>query len=299
MRSEVVKGGVQGFGAYLIWGLFPAYWKLLGGVGADVVIAQRIAFSFVFVAILLVALRRLDEVVRALRSRRTVAWLLVTTTLISSNWLLFIWAVNEGRVTEASLGYYINPLINVVLARLFLGERLRPLQLLAVGVAGAGVLYFAVGLGKLPWVSLVLAGSFGLYGLIRKQVAVESLPGLAVETALATPLAVVWLAFFASGPAFGASTGETFLLLGAGPATAIPLLLFASGARRLRYTTMGILQYVAPTCQLALAVLAYGEPFTQRHLATFTLIWAAVILYAWDAFRGREVAPVAAAPARS
>jgi len=299
MRSEAVAGGVYGLGASLFWGLVPAYWKLLGAVGADVIIAHRIAWSFGFVAILLTLGRRWGEVLAALRRRRTLGLLACTTALISGNWLLFIWAVNVGRVTEASLGYYISPLVAVLLARLFLGERLRPLQKAAVVLAAVGVAWLAIGLGTLPWVSLTLATSFGIYGLLRKKASVESLAGLTVETALATPFAIAWLLFLASKPAFGGSTIEALLLVGAGPITAVPLLWFATAARRLRYSTLGILQYVAPTCQLALAVLAYGEPFTERHAATFLLIWTAVVLYAADALRGRRDPVPAPAVARS
>lgn len=296
-RPTALAGAAYAFGAYLIWGLFPAYWKALAAVAPDVIIAHRIAWSFVFVAILLTLRRRWGEVLAAVRKRRTLGVLAATTTLISSNWLLFIWAVNSGHVTEASLGYYINPLINVVLARLFLGERLRPLQLAAVFVAAAGVAFFTFGLGVIPWVSISLAVTFGLYGLLRKQAPVESLAGLSVETALATVPSVAWLLFAAEGPVFGATTREALLLVGAGAATAIPLLWFATGARRLRYSTMGIIQYVAPTCQLALAVLAYGEPFTPRHAVTFALIWAAVGLYAFDAAWNGRPRQAAIAPA--
>ncbi len=287
-RASTLAGGAYAFGAYLIWGFFPAYWKLLGGVAPGVIIAHRIAWSFVFVAALLTFGRRWPELVAALRSRRTLGLLALTTSLISCNWLLFIWAVNTGHVTEASLGYYINPLVNVLLARLFLGERLRPLQLAAVVVAFAGVGWLTVGLGVIPWVSLTLATTFGLYGLLRKRASVESLTGLAVETGLATPVAVAWLLLVPASGIFGSTQAEALLLVGAGAATAIPLLWFATGARRLRYSTMGIIQYVAPTCQLGLAVLAYGEPFTERHAVTFGLIWTAVALYAADGLLARR-----------
>lgn len=285
-------GAVSAFGAYLIWGLFPAYWKQLGGVAPGVIIAHRIAWSFVFVLGLVAAGRRWAELRAALRDRRTAGVLAITTALISCNWLLFIWAVNTGRVTEASLGYYINPLVNVLLARVVLGERLRPLQLVAVVLAATGVAWLAFGLGALPWVSVALALTFGLYGLLRKRAPVEALTGLTVETALATPFAVGYLALFAGEGTFGANGREALLLVGSGVATAVPLLWFAIGARRLRYSTLGILQYVAPTGQLALAVLAYGEPFTARHAVTFGLIWTAVAIYAADGIlAARPAAP--------
>lgn len=287
---SVRLGGLYAFGAYLVWGLFPAYWKQLAGVEPGIVIAHRIAWSFLFVLALIGFGRRWGELRDALRAPRTLGLLALTTSLISSNWLLFIWAVNTGRVTEASLGYYINPLLNVLLARIFLGERLRRLQLFAVLVASAGVLFFTLGVGVFPWVSLVLATTFGIYGLLRKQAPVESLVGLTVETGLATPVAVAYLLWAGTGgtAVFGSTLRNLLFLAGSGAATAIPLLWFALGARRLRYTTMGILQYVAPTCQLGLAVLAYGEPFTLRHAVTFGLIWTAVALYAVDGLLARR-----------
>ncbi|MFP2932631.1 EamA family transporter RarD [Pyxidicoccus sp. 3LG] len=281
------SGFAYAFAAYLSWGMFPIYWKQLGHVPPLVVISHRVVWSFLFVAGLLTVGRRWPEVKAALSTRRTLVALLVSTALISSNWFLFIWAVNTGHVTQASLGYYINPLLNVVLARVMLGERLRRPQLVAVLLAGAGVVYLAVSRGELPWVSLLLAGTFGVYGLVRKMAPVEPLTGLAVETGLAVPVALTLVALTPAVPGavggFGANVRDTLLLLGSGVATALPLLWFAFGAKRLRYGTLGIIQYVAPTCQLALAVLVYGEPFTTPYAITFACIWTAVLLYALDA----------------
>lgn len=242
----------------------------------------------------------MSEVRAALANRRALLALVASTVLISGNWYLFIWAVNEGHITQASLGYYINPLVNVVLARAFLGERLRPLQRLAVAVALAGVSFFTLGVGTFPWVSLTLAASFGLYGLLRKTAPVGPLAGLFVETAWAAPFAAWLLGSLTVAdrtPLFGSGPRDALFLLGSGVATALPLLWFAAGARRLRYSTMGILQYIAPTCQLALAVWVYGEPFTLRHGITFALIWLAVGLYVADGIRtvrGAAPAPNAA-----
>lgn len=275
-------------GAYLAWGLFPVYWRQLDHFPAWVILGHRILWSWVFLAILLGISRRWSEVFQVFRRPKVLLTLFATTSLVSVNWFLFIWAVNEGHVTQASLGYYINPLINVLLARFFLGETLRRPQLLAVLLAGAGVLYFTVSLGVFPWISVALASTFGVYGLVRKQADVAPLPGLTIETGLATPFAIALL-FYASeqggGPLFGTGWRDAIFLLGSGTATALPLLWFAAGAKRLRYTTMGILQYIAPTGQLALAVALYGESFTPSHAITFALIWAAIVLYAWDAFR--------------
>lgn len=297
-RSEQGIGVASAVAAYTAWGLFPAWWKQLAHVSSTAIIAHRVLWSFVVVIGLIALSRRWSEVGRALRNRRALAVLGITTALISSNWLLFIWAVNSGRVTEASLGYYINPLVNVLLARLVLGERLRPLQIAAVVLATAGVIWLALGVGAMPWVSLSLATTFGLYGLLRKRAPVEPLTGLAVETGIAAPVALAWLAFAEAGsPLLGGTGRDAFFLLGSGVATALPLLWFAMGARRLRYSTMGIIQYLAPTGQLALAVLAYGEPFTPRHALTFALIWSAIVLYAVDGFLARSPRMAPGAPA--
>jgi chloramphenicol-sensitive protein RarD len=263
-------------------------------------VAHRVLWSFLFVSGLLTVWRRWPEFLGVLRQRRVLAALLLSTCLISVNWCLYIWAINAGRVMEGSLGYYINPLVNVLLGRFLLGERLRWPQVGAVGLAAAGVLNLVVGLGQVPWVSLALAGTFSLYGLVRKLAPVESLTGLAVETGLATPVALGLLAFFAveqGQPMLGGTPRDTVLLVGSGLATALPLLWFAQAARRLRYSTLGIIQYLAPTCQLALAVLVYGEAFTSRHALTFACIWLAVLLYTFDGLWGRARA-LPAVPAR-
>jgi chloramphenicol-sensitive protein RarD len=294
------SGVAYAFAAYFAWGFFPAYWKQLTTVPALEIIAHRVVWSFLFVAGLLTVSRRWPEFLGVVRNRRTLGALLASTALISSNWFMFIWAVNTGHVTQASLGYYINPLVNVVLARFFLGERLRGMQWAAVGLASVGVLVLAVGSGQVPWVSLYLAITFSAYGLVRKLAPVEPLTGLAVETGLAAPLGLLFLCLGPPAAAPAHDAREWLLLLGSGVATALPLLWFAIGARRLRYSTIGIIQYVAPTCQLALAVLAYGEDFTARHGLTFGLIWTAVLLYALDGVWGRTRAvsvPVEASPA--
>lgn len=288
-------GIAPAIGAYLAWGLFPLYWRLLERVSPLEIVAHRVIWSFAFVALLITWRRRWPHLLAALRDRRVLVAMLVSTTLITSNWLLFIWAVNSEHVTQASLGYYINPLVNVILARVFLGERLRPLQLAAVALASVGVINLSLREGVFPWVALTLAASFGLYGLVRKVAPVESLEALAVETGIAAPAALAFVAWLGlrGAPSFGGGAADTIFLVGAGVTTALPLLWFASGARKLRYTTMGILQYIAPTGQLACAVLAFGEPFTSAHAVTFALIWTAVILYAGDGLRA-AAAPMAA-----
>jgi chloramphenicol-sensitive protein RarD len=286
--------------AYVAWGLFPAYWKLLAGVAPAEVVAHRVLWSFLFVGALLTLKGRWGEYLRVVRSGRTVAALAASAALITGNWLLYIWSVKAGRVVEASLGYYINPLGNVLLARLVLGERLRPLQWAAVALAAVGVVNLAVGVGVVPWVSLALAASFALYGLVRKTAPVESLTGLAVETSLAVPFALLFLAlgpYAAEGRVMGAGLRESLLLAGSGAATALPLLWFAHAARRLRYSSLGLFQYIAPTLTLGLAVFLFGEHFTPRHGVTFSLIWGAVGLYLLDTWRAGRAAPAPAVPA--
>ncbi|WNG36983.1 EamA family transporter RarD [Archangium violaceum] len=288
--AERLSGFAYAFGAYVSWGCFPLYWKQLSHVPPVALVAHRVVWSFLFVAGLLTLRRRWSEILGVLRNGRALAALLLTTTLISLNWGLYIWAVNSGRMMEASLGYYINPLVNIVLARLILSERLRWLQVGAVALATLGVLNLAMGLGQVPWVALGLAGSFSLYGLMRKLAPVESLTGLAVETGLATPVGLGLLLLGGwEQPVLGSTPRETLLLLGCGVATALPLLWFALAARRLRYSTLGIIQYLSPTLQLALAVLVYGETFTSRHAMTFACLWTAVALYAFDGIRGARV----------
>ena len=289
--AERASGFMYAFAAYLAWGAFPLYWKQLAGVPPLVLVCHRVVWSFLFVAALLTATGRWPELRRVLRSPRTVGALMLTTLLISTNWLLFIWAINTGHVMQGSLGYYINPLANVLLGRVVLGERLRWPQVGAVALATLGVLNLVVGLGTVPWLALTLAVTFSLYGLVRKMAPVESLTGLAVETGLAAPLALGYLGVAVWGqgqPVLGTTAHDTLFLLGSGVATALPLLWFALGARRLRYSTLGIIQYVAPTCQLALAVLVYGEAFTPRHAITFAFIWMAVLLYTVDGVWGQR-----------
>ena len=277
-------------GAYAMWGLLPIYWKALDGVPPVEILCHRIVWSLGFIAAILVYRRWLGRPFVFEGGRRTQGWMLLSTALVATNWGLFIWAVSESRVAEASLGYYINPLLNVVLARLFLGERLRPLQAVAVLAATAGVVFLTVAKGSLPWVSLVLASSFALYGLIRKRMPVGAAEGLAVETAWVAPLAILYLAL--SQPPFGAlrtaDPARVALLLGSGVVTALPLLAFAGAARRLRYTSLGMIQYLAPTLQLGCAVLLYGEPFGRIHAVTFGLIGLAVVLYLVDLLRLRR-----------
>ena len=271
--------------AFGIWGLFPLYWKQLTAVPALEVVAHRTAWGFVAVALWLTLRRRWGEVRAAVRRPRVVAALAGSGVLIVANWLLYVWAVIHGHIVESSLGYYINPLVNVTLGVLLLHERLGRLRRAAVALAAVGVAVLTVGHGHLPWVALGLALTFGFYGLVRKQVAVEATIGLLLETAMLTPFAAGFLLWLAArgGGAFGhlAPRVDAMLALG-GAVTAFPLVLFAVGARSLPLSTVGMIQYISPSMQFLLAVLLYREPFTAVHAVAFACIWAALALLTWD-----------------
>jgi chloramphenicol-sensitive protein RarD len=280
-RREGTLGGLFALGAFGIWGMIPLYFKAIGAVPLLEVVAHRILWSAVFLLLAVALVRRGGAIVTALSDRRARRALLATTLLISVNWVVFIYAISADRVLESSLGYYINPLVSVLLGVLVLGERLSVWRTVAVAMAAVGVLVLAVGLGGFPWVSLALAFTFGFYGLIRKTVNVGALEGLTVETALVAPVALAYLAVLGwrGSGAFAAIDLETDVLLAlAGLVTAVPLFFFASAARRLRLSTVGFFQYIAPTCNLLLAVFVFGEPFTRTHLITFLFIWAALAI---------------------
>jgi len=288
LRRSARVGVAYGLAAYLSWGLVPIYFKAVARVAPLEVLAHRVIWSVTLLAALMLARRRFRLVLDAAGSRRTMMTLLGTTVLIACNWFMFIWAVANNHVLQASLGYYINPLVNVLLGVLFLKERLRPGQTVSVVLAATGVTFLALSYGRLPWIALMLAGSFGLYGLLRKTAPVGSLVGLTVETALLAPLAVgyaLYLWFTENGSFACGDLGIDGLLAFAGVVTAVPLLWFTSAARRLRLTTMGFLQYLAPTGHFLLAVLAYREPFTAAQAVTFVCIWAALAIYSFDTVR--------------
>ena len=286
--------------AYVLWGLFPLYIKQIEQVPALQIVLHRSAWSAVFVFGLLVLLRRFGWLLPVLRQPRTLAVFSLSALLLGGNWLLYVWAVNTGRLLDASLGYFINPLVNVVLGFAVLHERPRPVQWAAVALAAAGVVWLAVGAGHLPWISVMLALSFGLYGLLRKTAALGAIEGLALETLLLAPLAIgglVWLALQGEG-VFGRGDLSTDLwLLAAGPFTAVPLLLFASGARRVSMATLGLLQYVSPSIQFGLGLFVYHEPFDTGRGIGFLLIWAALALYSAESWRMLRRSRAAAAAA--
>ena len=275
------KGLVLGISAYAFWGILPIYFKALRAVPSVDIVAHRILWSVPILALLLSVAGAWEELGAALRNRRAMLLLGVTALLIGANWLLYVYAVNSGHILAGSLGYYLNPLANVLLGRIVLKERLSWLQWAAVALAAAGIAALAAGaLGQL-WISIALCLSFASYGLLRKIAPVDATAGLAIETALLAPFAAAWLVWsFSSGqPTFGDSSADIVLIAVAGVVTTVPLLLFTAAARRLPYSMLGMLQFIAPTLQFLIAVLLYGEPFTTAHAIAFGAIWAALGLY--------------------
>lgn len=296
MTDQPQRGATTGLGygitAYLIWGFFPVYFKWLRAVPALQVVAHRIVWSAVFLVLVLFGLGRWPELREAVRNRRSVVLLGTTALLIATNWLVFVLAVGHAQVIQSSLGYFITPLVSVLLGMLVLHERLRRLQFFSLLFAAAGVLLLAAQLGQVPWAALTLALTFGSYGLLRKVVAVEALVGLTLETLLLVPFAAAylgWVTWQGTGAFLAIGTGEDILLLAAGVVTAVPLLLFALAARRLKLATIGFLQYLTPTLHFLLAVFVYGEPFTLQHLVSFSLIWAGLGIYSLDAWRAVRI----------
>ena len=284
--DEQRRGVVFGTGAYLLWGLFPLFWPLLRPAGAIEVLAHRIAWSMVFVAALLLVRRRWSWV-RELGGRR-LALLAVAATVVSVNWGLYIWGVSTERVVETSLGYFINPLVSVLLGVGLLGERMRRGQWAALGLGAVAVVVLAVDYGRPPWLALTLAVTFATYGLIKKQIGVGAMESMGTETALLCVPAVGYLGWLAAtgGSTFGAEgAGHALLLVATGPITAVPLLLFAGAARRLPLSVLGQLQYLAPVLQFAVGVLVFREPMPPARLAGFALVWLALAVFAAEGVR--------------
>ncbi|WP_298234116.1 EamA family transporter RarD [uncultured Azohydromonas sp.] len=271
--------------AYVAWGLFPLYFHQVSAVSSMEIVLHRTVWSLVFVLLVLAAMRRFGALWPVLRQPRQLMLLLLSALLLSGNWLVYVWAVNHGHVIDASLGYFINPLVYVLLGFAFLHERLRPMQWGAVALAGLGVAWLTWQAGQLPWIALLLAGTFGLYGLMRKTAPLGALEGLAAETLLLAPLAVpallLWTLHGDSALAH-ADAATVGWLLAAGPVTAVPLLLFAAGARLIPLATLGLLQYIGPTLQMAIGIWVFHEPFQAERLAGFMLIWAALALYSLE-----------------
>ena len=292
------RGLAAGAAAFTIWGLFPVYLYPLRGVPALQVIAHRITWSCLFLVAWLLLRGELGDLRATLARPALLARLALTATLISINWLVYVWAVTHSHVVDTSLGYYINPLVNVLLGVIVLRERLNGAQWTAIGLAALAVLYLALLAGRPPWIAGTLAVSFSLYGFVRKVISVEALPGLTTETLLLMPLAagyLAWCQWAGSGALTTQGAGVAALLIGSGLITAIPLFLFAYGARLLPYSTVGVLQYIAPSLQLLCGVVLYRESFGPARAAGFALIWAALLIYAVDGlWRARSAARAAA-----
>ncbi len=295
-HSEEARGFALGAAAYGLWGLFPLYWPLLKPAGAIEILAHRVTWSLISMVVLVVALRRTGQLRAIFRNPRVFRLLVLASVVVAVNWGTYIWGVNHGLVVETSLGYFVNPLVSVGLGVLVLGERLRTGQKLAIGVAGLAVLVLSVASGRPPWLALVLAFSFGFYGLLKKQAGVGAVASLAVETAVLSPLAAAYLVIIG---VTGASTfsghgiGHAGLLATAGLVTAVPLLAFGAAATRVPLTTLGVLQYLAPTIQLIIGTALRHEPFGPARLAGFSLVWVALLVFTVDLVRQRRrVAPV-------
>lgn len=294
-------GTLAGLGAYALWGLFPLYFPLLEPAGGLEIVAHRVVWSLLFIGLLLTVVRRWSLVGAAVGDRRTLLVLTGAAVLISGNWLVFVYGVNSGQVVETSLGYFINPLVSVLLGVVVFSERLRPLQWTAVGLAAVAVTLLTVDYGRPPWIALGLAVTFGLYGVMKKLVRVEAAPGLFLETAIvALPALVVLGALQGQGDGTFGTVGalHTVLLVLSGVATAVPLLLFAAAARRIPLSTVGLLQYLTPCMQLAIGVFVYGEPMPPVRLVGFVLVWAALAVFTGDSLRharagARRADPVA------
>jgi chloramphenicol-sensitive protein RarD len=283
-----MKNGIlSAIGAYTLWGLLPLYWKSIQAVPALEVLCHRTVWSLLFIVLLLAWKKRWQWLQQVRKSPLTIVTFLATAFLLGVNWFIYIWAVNAGHIVDASLGYFINPLISVFLGMLFLGERMRRWQWVAIGVAASGVIFLTAGYRAFPWIALTLAITFGFYGLLRKTASLEATEGLALETAVLSIPAIGYLTYLelVGTASFGhAGTATSALLAFTGIVTAIPLLLFNYAARRITLATVGILQYIAPTLQFLLGVLVYGEEFAETRVIGFSVIWIALLIYSLEGF---------------
>ena len=285
MERESIKGMYFTAGAYVLWGVLPIYWKFLGGVPALEILAHRVIWSFIFVLLIVVLLKRkrLKNFFQVqMRLKKTWLGLLLASLLISINWFVYIFAVNTNHIVEASLGYFINPLIAVLLGVFVLGEKMNVWQVVSFVVAGIGVVYMTLSLGTFPWIALLLALSFGFYGLSKKLLKVDSILGMLLETLFIVPFALMFLAYLGINGEHSFATGSLMndlFLIGSGIATALPLIWFGIGAQKIPLYLVGFLQYISPTISLLLGVLVYGESFTKDHAVTFSCIWLALVIY--------------------
>lgn len=286
-KNEYNKGIVYALIAYGLWGVAPLYFKYIDYISAPEILMHRVIWSFVLLLLLVVASGQINEVKKLLKMPRQLYVLLCTSFLVGVNWLIFIWAVNDGRLLEASLGYYINPLLNVALGMIFLKERLPRLQLMAVGLAAFGVVIQLVVYGSIPWVSLCLAGTFGVYGLLKKKVNLKAVTGLFVETAILLPLALLyWLQLSSDSADFTSNDFSlNVVLICAGIVTTLPLLAFSAAATRIPFYMLGLFQYIGPSAMFIMAIALFSEELDQTKLTTFVFIWLALILFVFDIWR--------------
>lgn len=287
-------GVFYALGAAVLWGIVPIYFKQLDSIGAVAIVAHRIIWSVPLLIVVMALRGRLCEIARALKVRRTRNFLFLSAGLITGNWLVYVWAVNHGHVLAASLGYFLNPLLNVMLAMLVLKERLTRLQWIAVGIAAAGVAILAVQALQFLWISVALAGFWGCYSLVRKVAEVGPIAGLAIETSILAPVALAffaWLTWSGSGTVFAPEAGVNAMLVGSAVVTALPLLLFIGASKKLSFVTLGLIQYVAPTLQFLVGAFLYDEPLTASALTCFALIWVSLAVFSYDAW-SKSRAPV-------
>lgn len=279
------QGVLFAIAAYTIWGVAPIYFKFLAAVPAAEILSHRIIWSFILVFGLILLTSRLERLKPILRHRPTMLKLALATVLLGGNWYLFIWAVNADRILDASLGYYINPLLNVAIGMAFFGERMRRMQWVAIAMAVTGVMIQIISFGEVPWIALVLATSFSVYGGIRKRLPVDSITGLWLETLILLPIVLIYMLFFANSMAADMTQNSwslNLLLIAAGIVTTVPLLCFTAAAQRIRYSTLGFFQYIGPSLMFIVAVWLYNEPLATDKLVTFGIIWAALALYSID-----------------
>lgn len=290
-KDDTKQGAIAAVGAYGLWGVFPLLFRLLDGVNPVLIVAHRVVWSLLFVGSILKIQGRMGEVSSALRDRRTLVVIFLSALLLAANWLIFIWAVENGRVLDVSLGYFINPLVNVALGMIFLGERQNFLQWVAIFVAIIAMVIQTIGLGSLPIVPLSLAITFGLYGFLRKTVNIGSAPGLFIETLLMLPLALAYLVyvFISVGAGVHADPIKMTYLVLTGPLTAGALIMFAFAAKRLRLTTIGMFQYIAPSMHFITAVWLFSEPINSMRVISFSLIWISLAIYTFDNLKNRPV----------
>lgn len=285
-KSDTQIGAIYAGFSYVLWGLLPIYWKLIGEVNAKEILANRILWSFIFMVMVLLFTKKWGLLTQTFKgfakNKKQMYALIIASLLISINWFVYIWAVNSGHMVEASLGYYINPLVSILLGTIVLKERLSAAQYISFVLAAVGVLIISISHGQIPWIALALAVSFGLYGLAKKLINVDSSVGLTLETAVVTPIAVLYMCFLffnGTNSFIDSSVGTDLLLIGAGVATAVPLLYFAKGAQKIPLSLLGFIQYISPTITLILGIFVYHEHFSKIQLLSFIFIWSALTIF--------------------